>query len=188
MKTYLYRGVPVLGFAAYSGTGKTTLLKRLLPRLIELGRRPAIVKHAHHDFDIDYPGKDSYELRKAGANQVLVGSNQRWAMVVETPALGEAQLVNFLARLELNQTDVILVEGFRDEHYPKIEIQRTSLERPLFYPHDNSVIAIATDATANHNSSVPVIELADIERLAEFVLQYCNDALVPTRALQRSTD
>jgi molybdopterin-guanine dinucleotide biosynthesis protein MobB len=186
MKTYLYRGVPVLGFAAYSGTGKTTLLKRLLPRLIELGRRPAIVKHAHHNFDIDYPGKDSYELRKAGANQVLVGSNQRWAMVVETPTLGEAQLANFLARLELTHTDIILVEGFRDERFPKIEIQRTSLKQPLFYPHDDSVIAIATDAIANHKSSVPVIELADIECLADFIMEYCDEALAQTRTPQRA--
>ncbi|MFT4564126.1 MAG: molybdopterin-guanine dinucleotide biosynthesis protein MobB [Gammaproteobacteria bacterium] len=186
MKTYLYRGVPVLGFAAYSGTGKTTLLKRLLPRLIELGRRPAIVKHAHHDFDIDYPGKDSYELRKAGANQVLVGSNQRWAMIVETPLLAEANLTNFLARLELTDTDIILVEGFRDERYPKIEIQRTSLERPLFYPHDDCVIAIATDSTADHNSTVPVIELADVECLADFIVRYCNEAVVSARTSQQS--
>ena len=123
LKTFLYRGVPVLGFSAYSGSGKTTLIRKLIPKLIERGKRPAIIKHTHHAFDIDYPGKDSYELRKAGANQILVGSGQRWAMVVEAPSNDEPQLADFLQKI-----DVILVEGFREVQFTKIEMHRSKLQ------------------------------------------------------------
>jgi len=123
LKTFLYRGVPVLGFSAYSGSGKTTLIRKLIPKLIERGKRPAIIKHTHHAFDIDYPGKDSYELRMAGANQILVGSGQRWAMVVEAPSNDEPQLADFLQKI-----DVILVEGFREVQFTKIEMHRSKLQ------------------------------------------------------------
>jgi molybdopterin-guanine dinucleotide biosynthesis protein B len=177
VKTYLYRGTPVLGFAAYSGSGKTTLIRKLIPEMISRGIHPAIVKHAHHDFDIDYPGKDSFELRKAGAKQVLVGSDQRWAMVVETPSSGEAEFTDFLARLDLNHTNVILVEGFRHVRFPKIEVYRQELKRDLFYLEDNSIIAVATDCTAAIDGEIPVIELDRTDKLADFIVDYCRAAI-----------
>ena len=127
MKTLRYRGVPVIGFAGYSGSGKTTLISRLIPELQQRGLRPAVVKHAHHEFDIDTPGKDSYEIRKAGATQIIVGSAHRWALITETDNTAEADLLTFLAQLNLSGTDIILVEGFRDIAFPKIELRSISM-------------------------------------------------------------
>ena len=125
MNTLCYRGIPVIGFAAYSGVGKTTVLKNLIPILNENGIRASVVKHTHHKFDIDRPGKDSYELRKSGATQIVVGSKYRRAMIMETPELvDEPQLIDFLTHVDTNAVDVILVEGFRHVDYPKIEINR----------------------------------------------------------------
>lgn len=176
MKTFRYRGVPVIGFAAYSGSGKTTLMRRLIPCLAARGKRIAIVKHAHHAFDIDHPGKDSYELRRAGADQVLVGSGERWAMVVESRTGKEPLLTDFLQRLELRDVDLILVEGFRHVMFPKVEVHRQSLERDLFYLNDDFIIAIATDDVATHGASLPAIGLDDVEALADFLVAYCREA------------
>lgn len=177
MKTFLYRGVPVIGFAAYSGSGKTTLMRNLIPRLNAHGKRTAIVKHAHHDFDIDYPGKDSYELRKAGANQVLVGSAQRWAMVVETAGSRDPELTEFLHRLLIADTDLILVEGFRDEKFPKIEVHRQTLGRDLFYPTDDFIIAVVTDNVATHNGALPTLDIENIDSIVDFLISYCAAAV-----------
>ncbi len=177
MRTYLYRGTPVLGFAAFSGSGKTTLIRKLIPELNARGIRASVVKHAHHEFDIDYPGKDSFELRKAGADQVLVGSGKRWAMVVETPLEEEADLATFLARLELSHSDVVLVEGFRHIRFPKIEIYRHELERDLFYPHDESIIAVATDNSEIFADNISTIALDRTDKLADFVVDYCRVAM-----------
>jgi len=176
MKTFRYRGVPVVGFAAYSGSGKTTLMRKLIPALSARGIRTAIVKHAHHEFDIDHPGKDSYELRKAGANQVIVGSGKRWAMIVESNSGGDPSLTDFLQRLALGSTDLILVEGFRDDKFPKVEVHRKSLDRPLFYPIDDFIIAIATDDAASHANALPAIDLDEVEALADFLVGYCAAA------------
>lgn len=172
MKTLRYRGVPVIGFAAYSGSGKTTVIRKLIPALIAHGLRPAVVKHAHHDFDIDYPGKDSYELRKAGAEQIIVGSAHRWAMIVENESGEEPSLPEFLSRLDCSSADIILVEGFRDIAFPKIEIHRQGLDRPLFYPRDEYVIAIASDDTEAHEGKVSTLPLESIDALADFVVDY----------------
>ncbi|HKQ31460.1 MAG TPA: molybdopterin-guanine dinucleotide biosynthesis protein B, partial [Burkholderiales bacterium] len=138
--------VPLLGIAAYSGTGKTTLLRQLLPLLRAHGLRVAIVKHAHHSFDTDIPGKDSYELRKAGATQMLVASRHRWALVAETGDDAEPNLEKLLSRLDHTNLDLVLVEGFKSERFRKIELHRPSLGNPLLHPLDQSIIAIATDA------------------------------------------
>ncbi len=172
MKTFLYRGVPVIGFAAYSGSGKTHLMRQLIPCLVSRGIRPAVVKHAHHDFDIDYPGKDSYELRKAGADQVLVGSAQRWAMVVETATSSEAELTDFLQRLVITDIELILVEGFRDQSFPKIEVHRRSLQRDLFYLRDEFIIAVASDDVAMHKSDLPILDISDVDAIANFLASY----------------
>ena len=139
--------VPVLGFAAYSGTGKTTLLVQLIPLLKAQGIRVALIKHAHHDFDIDIPGKDSYELRKAGAAQVLVASDKRRALITEIEPAAEPELNELVNQLDLDSADLVLVEGFRHLPFPKIELHRPSLNKGLIFPGDASVIAVASDQT-----------------------------------------
>ncbi|MES9904095.1 MAG: molybdopterin-guanine dinucleotide biosynthesis protein B, partial [Sedimenticola sp.] len=137
--------VPILGFAAYSGTGKTTLLKKLLPLLKGKGLRVGMVKHTHHEFDIDQPGKDSYELRKAGADEMLVASGRRWALMVETGKSGDPVLQEMIGHLNQANLDLILVEGFKHERMLKIELHRPDRGKPLIFPTDEGVIAVATD-------------------------------------------
>jgi len=161
--------IPVLGFAAYSGTGKTTLLKQLLPLLRGSGLRIGVIKHAHHDFDIDTPGKDSYELRKAGANEMLIASGRRWALMVETEREGDPQLQEMLNRLDQNNLDLVLVEGFKHEAFSKIELHRPSVGKPLIFPEDSNIIAIATDGELSAQSGLPLLDINDIQAIAEFV-------------------
>ena len=152
-------------------------MRQLIPRLSTHGIRTAIVKHAHHDFDIDYPGKDSYELRKAGANQVLVGSKQRWAMIVEKKKSGEPTLMEFLKRLLIVDIELVLVEGFRDGNFPKIEIHRNELGRNLFYPNDEFIIAIISDNVTTHQNRLPTFDIDDVDSITDFLVQYCATAI-----------
>ena len=122
----IYASLPLLGFAAWSGTGKTTLLEAMLPKLVERGIRVAVIKHAHHNFDIDQKGKDSYRLRKAGASQMLISSRYRRALVTETPE-EEATLPYLISQLDQTQLDLILVEGFKKLDFPKIELHREEI-------------------------------------------------------------
>ena len=166
--------IPVLGFAAYSGTGKTTLLIKLLPLLRAQGLRIGMIKHAHHDFDIDLPGKDSYELRHAGASQMLVASRQRWALIVETPDGEETGLQTYLDRLEQSGLDLVLVEGFKPGEIPKIELHRPSLAKPLLYPDDDSIIAVAHDAPQPLAVSCEQLDLNDPGQIARFIVDRFN--------------
>lgn len=175
MRRFTSGNVPVIGFAAYSGTGKTTLLKQLLPRLKRRGLRVGVIKHAHHQFDIDYPGKDSFEIRAAGAQQVLIGSAKRWALITERPEGNDPSLAEMLAQLTPGGLDLIIVEGFRDEAFPKIELHRPALKRPLLSTHDASIIAIATDAPLAAPVALPVLDLNDAEAIENFVIAYCRD-------------
>jgi len=162
--------LPVLGFAAWSGTGKTTLLRQLIPLLRERGLRPAVVKHSHHSFDVDVPGKDSYELRKAGADQVLVASRRRWALMVETPEIeGDPDLAELLRHLDTTRADIVLVEGFRRVAFPKIELWRAALGKPLLFPEDGNVVAVATDGALPVDTDLPVLDLNDAPEIAGFV-------------------
>ncbi|MEJ2507913.1 MAG: molybdopterin-guanine dinucleotide biosynthesis protein MobB [Gammaproteobacteria bacterium] len=165
---------PIVGFAAFSGTGKTTLLTRLLPVLHARGLRIGMVKHAHHSFDIDHPGKDSYELRKAGAEQMLVASRRRWALMCETPERsGDPELSDLIAHLDTSTLDLILVEGFKHVHFPKIELHRPSLGHPLLAASDDSVIAVAADATLTDTTVlVPLLDLNDPEAIADFIVEH----------------
>jgi molybdopterin-guanine dinucleotide biosynthesis protein B len=163
--------VPILGFAAWSGTGKTTLLKRLIPRLTAQGLRLGLVKHAHHAFEIDYPGKDSYELRKAGACRVMLSSSRRRALIVEHPEPFEPRLADELAHFDQAGLDLVLVEGFKRERFPKIELHRPALGVPLLFPDDPTIIAIATDAEPAVPPSIPRLDLNDPERIAGFILR-----------------
>ena len=162
--------VPVLGFAAYSGTGKTTLLVKLIPLLREAGIRVALIKHAHHDFDIDIPGKDSYELRKAGADQVLVASAKRRALIREMTAEAEPQLEDLVNELDLEQVDLVLVEGFRHVAFPKIELHRPSLNRDLISAHDVSVIAVAADEMID--TGLPLLDINQPENIVSFIMEW----------------
>ena len=162
---------PILGFAAYSGTGKTTLLRQLLPMLREKGYRVGVIKHAHHDFDIDKPGKDSYELRKAGASEMLVASAKRWALMVETEDTGDPVLQDMLDRLDQQVLDLILVEGFKHEQLPKIELHRPAVGKPLIFPEDSNVLAIATDVPLQVATDLPVLDINDVATLADFIIE-----------------
>ena len=164
--------IPILGVAAYSGTGKTTLLVKLLVVLRARGYRVGVVKHAHHSFEIDKPGKDSYELRKAGAVQTLVASRQRWALVAETEHEQEPRLDDLLRHLDQDSLDFILVEGFKAERFPKIELYRPSLGHPLLHEDDDSIIAIASDAPLPVINSLPLLDLNQLEDIADFVVEF----------------
>ena len=161
--------LPIVGFAAFSGTGKTTLLLRLLPLLDERGLRVGVVKHAHHTFDVDHPGKDSYELRKSGAAQMLIASRERWALMVERTREAEPRLDEVLLELDQAALDLILVEGFKHEPYPKIELHRPALRRPLLYPRDGNIVAVATDDPLERDVPVPVLDLNDPGAIGDFI-------------------
>ncbi|EJL6387282.1 bifunctional molybdopterin-guanine dinucleotide biosynthesis adaptor protein MobB/molybdopterin molybdotransferase MoeA [Vibrio parahaemolyticus] len=169
--------IPILGFAAYSGTGKTTLLEALLPKLTEAGLRIGMLKHAHHNFDVDKPGKDSYRLRKAGASQMLIASRNRFALMTETPE-AEAEFEYLLTRFDEDMLDVVLVEGCKNIAFPKIELHREEVGKPWLYPHDDNIIAIASDS-AELDSELPQMNINDLDAIAQFVLQYVQDAKAP---------
>jgi molybdopterin-guanine dinucleotide biosynthesis protein B len=168
--------LPVLGFAAFSGTGKTTLLRKLIPLLVEQGLRTGIIKHAHHDFDIDIPGKDSYELRKAGARQVLVASARRWALITETREAGDPDLDALIARLDPEAVDLVLVEGFRHVPFPRIELHRQALGNPLLHPYDPAIIAVACDYALDA-CALPVLDLNDPPAIAAFIVEWLNSKI-----------
>jgi len=166
--------VPLVGFAAFSGTGKTTLLLKLLPLLKGAGLRIAVVKHAHHSFEMDQPGKDSYRLRSAGADEMLVAARCRIGWVRECPERQrEPGLQEVLAVLDPGRLDLVLVEGFKVEVFPKIELHRTALGRPLLFPDDPSIVAIATDEgeLAQDPGKLPRLPINEPAAIAEFILQ-----------------
>lgn len=167
---------PLLGFAAYSGTGKTTLLLKLLPILKASGLRVGMVKHAHHDFEIDHPGKDSYELRAAGADEMLIAGGHQVAWIHERQApMQEPTLEETLALLDPEILDLVLVEGFKAAAFPKIELHRPALGRPLIFPHDPHVVAIATDVPLQQQIDTPPrLGLNDPQQIAAFVMQFCG--------------
>ncbi|EOX4456703.1 bifunctional molybdopterin-guanine dinucleotide biosynthesis adaptor protein MobB/molybdopterin molybdotransferase MoeA [Vibrio antiquarius] len=169
--------IPILGFAAYSGTGKTTLLEALLPKLTEAGLRIGMLKHAHHNFDVDQPGKDSHRLRKAGASQMLISSRNRFALMTETPE-SESEFDYLLTRFDEDKLDVVLVEGCKNIAFPKIELHREEVGKPWLYPHDENIIAIASDS-AELDSELPQMNINDLDAIAQFVLQYVQDAKAP---------
>jgi molybdopterin-guanine dinucleotide biosynthesis protein MobB len=158
----------VFGIAGWSGSGKTTLLRRLIPALIARGHGVSTLKHAHHDFDIDKPGKDSHAHRQAGAHEVLISSAHRWALLHENRGAPELGLDEMLARL--SPVDLVLVEGFKHHGHAKIEVYRHDNGKPLLQPDDPHVRAIASDIPLPE-VTVPVFEINDIEAIAAFVVQ-----------------
>jgi molybdopterin-guanine dinucleotide biosynthesis protein B len=164
--------IPVLGFAARSGTGKTTLLEKLIPLLIASGLRVGLIKKSHHDVDIDRPGKDSYRLRRAGAATVLLCSPHRRAIMVEHKSRKEPDLNEELAQLDQNSLDIILVEGFKDTRFPRIELHRMQLNTPFQFPNDPSIIALATDSREAQDAGIPQLDINNPEQIRDFILAH----------------
>ena len=157
----------VIGLAGWSGAGKTTLLTRAIPLLLEKGLRVSVIKHAHHAFDVDVPGKDSWRHREAGATEVLVSSSQRWALMHELRGAGEPRLPELLAKL--SQVDLVVIEGFKREPHRKIEVHRAANAKPLLFPDDADVVGIATDTEIE--TTLPTVHLDDIEAIAAMMLR-----------------
>ena len=166
--------IPVLGFVGSSGSGKTTLLTAVLPRLSEAGLRVAVLKHARHGFDLDQPGKDSYRAREAGATEVLVASRSRWALLGSIAGdADEPPFRELLARFDRSRVDLVLVEGFAGEPYPKIEVYRPAHgEPPKCWPADPRVVAVAPDAPLEVAPPVHRLDLNAADAVARFVLAH----------------
>jgi molybdopterin-guanine dinucleotide biosynthesis protein B len=163
---------PLLAFVAASGTGKTTLLEQLVPLLRAHGLRLAVIKHTHHDFDIDQPGKDSYRMRAAGAQQVMVASRRRWALLTEhADDREEPRLAELVQALDRRALDLILVEGFKHEAVRKIELHRPSLGKAPLFPADPQIIAVACDAAPAVATTLPLLDLNNPAEIATFVLR-----------------
>ena len=162
----------VFGLSGWSGSGKTTLVLRLIPELIRRGIAVSTVKHAHHEFDVDQPGKDSYRHREAGAVEVMVASERRWALMHEHRGAPEPALPELLRAM--SAVDLVLVEGFKRHPHPKLEVHRPSLGKPLFCREDRSVIAVASDVPIA-GLPVPRIDIDDIGSIAELVLAHAAE-------------
>ena len=155
----------VIGLAGWSGAGKTTLLKRVIPHLLKEGLRVSVIKHAHHEFDVDVPGKDSWVHRQAGATEVLVSSTKRWALMRELRGATEPRLQELLAKMA--PVDLVLVEGFKREPHRKIEIHRVANEKPWLFPDDPGIVGIVTDAEVE--TRLPVVHLDDIDAVTALI-------------------
>ncbi|MEQ8195271.1 MAG: molybdopterin-guanine dinucleotide biosynthesis protein B [Rhodospirillales bacterium] len=159
------------GLVGWSGSGKTTLMVKLLPELIGRGLSVSTMKHTHHDVDIDRPGKDSYEHRRAGAREVMLASGSRWSLVHELGAESEPDLDSLVARM--TPVDLLLVEGFKRQGHDKIEIHRPVLGQEFLYLQDENIVAIASDAPVR-DVSLPVLDLHDVSGIGEFIIKHCG--------------
>ena len=157
----------IIGLAGWSGSGKTTLITKLIPRLIARGVKVSTLKHAHHGFDLDKPGKDSFFHRAAGATEVIISSAKRWAILHELREEPEWNLGDLVAKM--SPVDLVLVEGFKRDIFPKLEIHRAANLKPLIHPDDPHIVAIASD-TALPQAKVPVVDLNDVEAIADLLL------------------
>ncbi len=164
---------PVVGIVAYQkNAGKTVLLKELIRLARERGLSVAVIKHAHHSFDIDHAGKDSYEMRSSGAAQVLVASRKRWALMAETPDNEhDPSLNDLLARLDLEDVDLVLVEGLRHEPIPKIEVHRADLRSPFLFPDDETIVAVASDSPVTIDTDLPRLNTSRPDEILAFIEQ-----------------
>ena len=171
----------IIGLAGWSGSGKTTLITKVLPRLIARGQRVSTVKHAHHGFDLDQPGKDSFMHRTAGATEVVISSARRFAILHELRDEAEWDLPDLLQKLA--PVDLVLVEGFKRDAFPKLEIHRAANGKPLLQPDDPHIVAIACDTPLPH-AKVPVVDLNDIERIADMLLQHAVPLTAAAAALR----
>jgi molybdopterin-guanine dinucleotide biosynthesis protein B len=164
----------IFGLAGWSGSGKTTLMVKLLPELVSRGYRVSTVKHAHHAFDVDKPGKDSYEHRQAGATEVMVSSANRWALMHEQRGDPEPSAGELIACM--SPVDLIIIEGFKKEEHAKLEVFRPSVGKPPLHGEDPQIVAVASDAFLE-GLSLPRLDLNDIPAIADFILAHCGLAL-----------
>ena len=155
----------VIGLAGWSGAGKTTLLTRLIPYFIAKGLRVSVIKHAHHEFDVDVPGKDSWVHRQSGAAEVLVSSSRRWALMHELRGASEPKIPELLAKL--SRVDLVLIEGFKREPHRKIEVYRAANGKPPLFPDDPGIVGIASDMTME--TPLPVAHLDDVRAIADMI-------------------
>ena len=160
----------IFGFAGWSGSGKTTLIEKLIPRFVQRGLRVSLIKHAHHTFDVDQPGKDSYRHRHAGASEVLVTSSRRWVLMHELRGAHEPSFEEQVKRL--SPCDLLLVEGFKFAAIPKLEVWRAATGEALLHPNDPHIVAVATDAKLE--SKLPVFDLNDDGAIAAFILGFAK--------------
>ncbi len=160
----------VFGLAGWSGSGKTTLLVGLLPEIVRRGISVSTMKHAHHGFDVDQPGKDSFAHRSAGATEVLVASAHRWALMHEHRGAAEPSAADLMRCM--TPVDLLLIEGFKRESHPKLELYRRTNGKPLLYPGDPCIVAVASDAALD--CPLPVLSIDDIRAIADFVLGHCG--------------
>lgn len=159
----------IIGLAGWSGSGKTTLITKLIPCLIARGVKVSTLKHAHHGFDLDQPGKDSFFHRAAGATEVIISSAKRWAILHELREEPEWDLGALVAKM--SPVDLVVVEGFKRDAFPKLEIHRAANGKPVLYPEDPHVVAVASDV-ALPQTSLPVVDLNDIEAIADLLLRH----------------
>lgn len=160
----------IFGFAGWSGSGKTTLVKAVIPALIERGLKISTIKHTHHNFDIDRPGKDSFEHRAAGAHEVVITGAARWALLHENRGEPEPDINAMLSRM--SPVDLVIIEGFKSYSHPKMEVYRPEVGKPIICADDPSVVAVASTASLDVN--IPQLDLNDVEAIAEFVINYCE--------------
>ncbi|MEX0694266.1 MAG: molybdopterin-guanine dinucleotide biosynthesis protein B [Rhodospirillales bacterium] len=160
----------IFGFAGWSGSGKTTLVKALIPVLIERGLKISTIKHTHHNFDIDRPGKDSFEHRAAGAHEVVITGAARWALLHENRGEPEPDIDAMLSRM--SPVDLVIIEGFKSYPHPKIEVYRPEIGKPMICTDEPSVVAVAS--TAELDINVPRLDLNDVEAIADFVVDFCE--------------
>ncbi len=158
----------IMGIAGFSGSGKTTLIEKMIPVFVREGVRVSLIKHAHHEFDVDHPGKDSYRHRHAGCAEVLISSSKRWALMHELRGAAESTLQEQLKHL--SPCDLVIIEGYKSEPIPKVEVHRRTSGAPLLFPDDPHVLAIATDEALD--CAMPQFELDDAEGVARFILQH----------------
>ena len=172
----------LFGLAGWSGAGKTTLVVRLLPALAARGLSVSTMKHAHHSFDIDQPGKDSHRHRAAGATEVMIASAQRWALMHEHGGTPEPTAAALATRM--TAVDLVLVEGFKREPHPKLEVHRTANGKPLLHPGDPHIVAVASDLPLP-GVGLPVLSLDDVEAIADFIVDHCGLAGLASRRAAR---
>ena len=156
------------GFAGWSGSGKTTLIEQLIPRFVSRGLRVSLIKHAHHSFDVDQPGKDSYRHRHAGAAEILVTSSRRWVLMHELRGAAEPSFEEQVRRI--SPCDLLLVEGFKFAPIPKLEVWRAETGEPLLHPNDSHIVAIASDAKID--TKLPLLDLNDDAAIATFITSH----------------
>lgn len=161
----------IFGLAGWSGSGKTTLVRALIPALVARGLTVSTVKHAHHSFDVDQPGKDSYEHRQAGATEVLISSANRWALMHELRGAPEPAVADLTRHM--SPVDLLLIEGFKRERHDKLEVHRPGLGKPLLAPDDPQIVAVASDEPLA-GLAVPRLDLNDVPAITDFIIAHCR--------------